>query len=668
MTRRRGIRLAARDALHVFVGDTDPEAPPPTMVSFYVFDARAGEAPIRTREDAVTWIGERLHRTPALTRRLHRVPADLDFPYWVETDVDPDHHVRYETIGPTSRSQLHRMLASTKERRLDLSAPPWEVHVLTDIRGVEDLPEGATIVALLLHHSVTDGLGAVEIARALLDDPSATPSAGGRVVAVPGTVRAAAALPFRYARMLPPMPHVALVEALGGLTASGRSPPPGRSVPAPASTPTPAVPAARRRPYAAAGGACRRARHGHLGERRDPDGRLGRTSRLPRVLRGDSRRLAGGDRSGIAPRRGGNGVGEQGHAHVCRPAHRPDGSARATPPSPRVGRSRETAHPASGVGCLRCSGGCIARVRPGDDDPTSTPQAGGAHGRRGAAGQHHRDECAPRPVESLRFGDSPAVEAIGTPMLNRNYGLVHSVTSLGEVLTLSFLVSDSCMPDPGQYERYLAEAFAELSRDCLPPAPDGFRYRPRFDAGRAPGRMNDVTATILDGKATRDEIFEDLKVRVDALKAKGVTPGLGTILVGDDPGSAAYVRGKHNDCAKVGITSIRKDLPPTSPRSSCSRRSTSSTPIPPAPATSCSSRCRSISTRTRRSSAWIRARTPTDCTRSTSAGSCSARRLRCPARRAASSTCCAATTWRSPARTWWWSVVASPSVARSVCC
>ncbi|MGX6508177.1 bifunctional methylenetetrahydrofolate dehydrogenase/methenyltetrahydrofolate cyclohydrolase [Rhodococcus sp. SJ-2] len=70
-----------------------------------------------------------------------------------------------------------------------------------------------------------------------------------------------------------------------------------------------------------------------------------------------------------------------------------------------------------------------------------------------------------------------------------------------------------------------------------------------------------MTATILDGKATRDEIFEDLVVRVAALKDKGITPGLGTILVGDDPGSAAYVRGKHNDCAKVGITSIRKDLP-----------------------------------------------------------------------------------------------------------
>jgi methylenetetrahydrofolate dehydrogenase (NADP+) / methenyltetrahydrofolate cyclohydrolase len=70
-----------------------------------------------------------------------------------------------------------------------------------------------------------------------------------------------------------------------------------------------------------------------------------------------------------------------------------------------------------------------------------------------------------------------------------------------------------------------------------------------------------VTATVLDGKATSDEIFADLTQRVTALTAAGRTPGLGTILVGDDPGSQAYVRGKHADCAKVGITSIRRDLP-----------------------------------------------------------------------------------------------------------
>lgn len=65
----------------------------------------------------------------------------------------------------------------------------------------------------------------------------------------------------------------------------------------------------------------------------------------------------------------------------------------------------------------------------------------------------------------------------------------------------------------------------------------------------------------LDGKITRDEIFVDLTERVAALTAAGRTPGLGTVLVGDDPGSHAYVRGKHSDCAKVGITSMRRDLP-----------------------------------------------------------------------------------------------------------
>lgn len=73
--------------------------------------------------------------------------------------------------------------------------------------------------------------------------------------------------------------------------------------------------------------------------------------------------------------------------------------------------------------------------------------------------------------------------------------------------------------------------------------------------------MADVGATRLDGKATKEEIFVDLRARVQALSSRGVVPGLGTVLVGDDPGSHAYVRGKHNDCAQVGITSIRHDLP-----------------------------------------------------------------------------------------------------------
>ncbi len=70
-----------------------------------------------------------------------------------------------------------------------------------------------------------------------------------------------------------------------------------------------------------------------------------------------------------------------------------------------------------------------------------------------------------------------------------------------------------------------------------------------------------MTATVLDGKATAAEVKADLKVRVDALKINGIFPGLGTVLVGSDPGSQAYVGGKHRDCAEVGIASIRVDLP-----------------------------------------------------------------------------------------------------------
>jgi methylenetetrahydrofolate dehydrogenase (NADP+)/methenyltetrahydrofolate cyclohydrolase len=70
-----------------------------------------------------------------------------------------------------------------------------------------------------------------------------------------------------------------------------------------------------------------------------------------------------------------------------------------------------------------------------------------------------------------------------------------------------------------------------------------------------------MTATKLDGNAVARSIKGELAVRVKALAARGVRPGLGTVLVGDDPGSRSYVAGKHRDCAEVGIESIRADLP-----------------------------------------------------------------------------------------------------------
>lgn len=65
----------------------------------------------------------------------------------------------------------------------------------------------------------------------------------------------------------------------------------------------------------------------------------------------------------------------------------------------------------------------------------------------------------------------------------------------------------------------------------------------------------------LDGKAVSARIKDDLRERVADLNKQGITPGLGTLLVGNDPGSVKYVAGKHSDCEEVGIRSIKRELP-----------------------------------------------------------------------------------------------------------
>jgi len=72
-----------------------------------------------------------------------------------------------------------------------------------------------------------------------------------------------------------------------------------------------------------------------------------------------------------------------------------------------------------------------------------------------------------------------------------------------------------------------------------------------------------MAAQLLDGSAFLEAVKADLRTRVDALAEVGITPGLATVLVGDDPNSAAYVRAKHEACADVGIASLRRDLPTT---------------------------------------------------------------------------------------------------------
>jgi methylenetetrahydrofolate dehydrogenase (NADP+) / methenyltetrahydrofolate cyclohydrolase len=76
-----------------------------------------------------------------------------------------------------------------------------------------------------------------------------------------------------------------------------------------------------------------------------------------------------------------------------------------------------------------------------------------------------------------------------------------------------------------------------------------------------------TTAMLLDGKAAAADTRRELAERVEVLKGRGIVPGLGTVLVGDDPASRSYVGGKHRDCAEIGIASIRVHLPATATQS-----------------------------------------------------------------------------------------------------
>ena len=124
-----------------------------------------------------------------------------------------------------------------------------------------------------------------------------------------------------------------------------------------------------------------------------------------------------------------------------------------------------------------------------------------------------------------------------------------------------------------------------------------------------------MTAKVLDGEALAELMREEVTAEVARLRAHGVQPGLGTILVGDDPASARYVALKHEDCAKVGIESVHEHLRPATRRRSCSPRSAGSTPTRPSTPSSSRSRCPEASTSSRPCSRSTPTRTSTGSTR-----------------------------------------------------
>ncbi|MEV5652053.1 wax ester/triacylglycerol synthase family O-acyltransferase [Nocardia sp. NPDC052254] len=193
-------QLAPRDA--VFVYD-EFDRHPSNIVAAYVFESPSG--PI-SRAQVRAWMRERLGCSPLFHRRLERLPGDLDLPYWVpDSEFDIDDHVTLEGRAPQSWPAVRDRMAEIAGARMDLTRPPWELHVFDGVTGFPDTSAPVAVVVLKFHHSVGDGVATRELELKLFGTDGEHPpllavedgwSASG------AAVRAAAVLPYRCARFV----------------------------------------------------------------------------------------------------------------------------------------------------------------------------------------------------------------------------------------------------------------------------------------------------------------------------------------------------------------------------------------------------------------------------------------------------------------------------------
>ncbi|WP_227983911.1 wax ester/triacylglycerol synthase family O-acyltransferase [Nocardia spumae] len=193
-------QLAPRDA--VFVYD-EFERHPSNIVAAYVF---AGSGTSVSRAQVRAWMRERLGYSPLFHRRLERLPGDIDLPYWVpDTGFDIDDHVTIEGQATQPWPAVRERMAEITGARMDLTRPPWELHVFDGVTGFPGTPAPVTIVVLKFHHSVGDGVATRKLELRLFGADTAhppIPAVDSAWSASGALLRAAAMAPYRCARFV----------------------------------------------------------------------------------------------------------------------------------------------------------------------------------------------------------------------------------------------------------------------------------------------------------------------------------------------------------------------------------------------------------------------------------------------------------------------------------
>lgn len=170
------------------------------LVAVHMFDATGVPGARLTAEQAQRWMERRLGFAPFFTRRIRREFWDLDYPYWVPVEVDLAEHVFVHAVDEPGWRPVEALLSDVVAEPVDLTRPPWELHVVTGVTGVHDVPGDLVAVFLKLHHSAGDGLAVRELTLRMYADvpePDAVPSRPPAPAAPMMAARAAATLPWR---------------------------------------------------------------------------------------------------------------------------------------------------------------------------------------------------------------------------------------------------------------------------------------------------------------------------------------------------------------------------------------------------------------------------------------------------------------------------------------
>ncbi|TQF73912.1 DUF1298 domain-containing protein [Rhodococcus spelaei] len=148
-------RLAPQDAEYFY---NESERHRSNIVAVYLFDATGAVGDL-DRSAATAWMRDRLDQARMFTHRIRRIPLDLDLPHWeLDSHLDLHRHVSAEPIDGPGWEAVQRRISRIAGTAIDLTRPPWELHVITGITGVDDSPDRMTAVVLKFHHSAGDGI------------------------------------------------------------------------------------------------------------------------------------------------------------------------------------------------------------------------------------------------------------------------------------------------------------------------------------------------------------------------------------------------------------------------------------------------------------------------------------------------------------------------------